>query len=161
MRLVLVLLVSIFSLGPALADDASRQQLARQFVEETRGSGLPQAIIDAIWKPYEAQLRTYNPTIGDDVLADVKKVLTDSFATLAGQIDDKYAELYARDLSEDQLTQLIAFFKTPLGRAYMDTNASVDGEMGPEVQKTMTSLMAQVLQKLNDAARQHGLKLGA
>jgi uncharacterized protein len=160
MRTLVFLALLMVSAAPVLADEASRQSLAREFVHDTRG-GLPESIMDALWQPYEAQIRAYNPGITDDVVASLKDVLVKGFAVMADQINDQYAELYATQLSEDELTQLVDFFHSPLGKRYLEVNSSVGDAVAPKVQQLMATMLVQLQKELNDAARDHGLKLAA
>jgi hypothetical protein len=162
MRLILITLAVFLNCLPVFADDdgSVRRHLALELVQRTSSDPAKQ-VVDAIWPPYEEQLRALNPRVKEETLTGVKAVLADGLSMLAHDLNEKKAEIYARELSADDLRAVLDFFDSEVGLNYMRANSRLDAEAGGLLTDYMRSTIPKIIEELNDYARRAGLKVNA
>jgi len=91
------------ALAKELVDAVGMVKLAGQLI----GNAVPQAI---------ASLKRANPTITDEILAELQRIGEQEVKTALPEFADAAAAIYEGIFSTDELRQLIAFYRSPVGR---------------------------------------------
>ncbi|MGI3901006.1 MAG: DUF2059 domain-containing protein [Janthinobacterium lividum] len=118
MRWIAAILValSLTAAAPAaLADDASRLQLARQVVEVAHAGENMRAVMPVMVQ----QMRTLIGQQGAASEAQIGKFVQrfqDRFNQEIPSFVDLVAKVYAREFSDEDLSNLLAFYRTPTGQ---------------------------------------------
>ena len=146
--LLLALLVLIP--GVASADDKSHLAAAQDLIDLMGGK---QVMRDAFITSINA-MGAGNPQISAAEADDMKKATLDWFDTdfkwedLRGQ----FADIYLRAFSEDELNQILAFYKTPVGKKALATLPEVMKEsmaIGQQYAQSKQTLLMVRLQKVH------------
>jgi uncharacterized protein len=98
----------------ARADDQSRLALARDIVSETHATDNARRLMPTILNQMKPMLAKQgaDPKIIDDLLS---RLLTKIDGEVAKFVD-LTAQIYAKEFSEEDLTNLLAFYKSPTGQ---------------------------------------------
>ena len=111
--------------------------------QTTKGTFSAQA-----WQQIEAALRARYPNIDADTLAAVRRELEGMRAGLVAQIQSEMPRIYASYFTADELRQIVAFFRTPLGAKYLAflpyTTAEYFGREFPQMQDRQRRFMEAV-----------------
>ena len=106
------------------------------------------------------QVKQVKDQLGDKPLTPEQKAKVDVFEKKASDtieeevgwktLEPLFADSYAKVFTEDQLTGIIAFYKSPIGAAFLDKTTALN-EQNVQFEKTkMTALTAQLRQLLAD-----------
>jgi uncharacterized protein len=149
--LVLVLLLGA---DPAASDPelAEQRAVALQLVElvqpeSSYRSGLQQ-MMDQMLPPLEAQARANGKPLPPDVRQRMMAALLE--VVPYAEMKQWTAELYAQRFTTAELKQLVAFYRTPLGRKLASKLPELMGEAGKKVSSVMP-------ERLPAALKRHGL----
>jgi uncharacterized protein len=113
-----LLLVSSVLGGAALAQpapSASAVATARELVETKGGTAMFDPVIISVVEQTKAALLQTNPQLAKD-LNDVAAQLRTEFAPKRDELMSYAAKLYADRFSEQELKDMLAFYKSPLGK---------------------------------------------
>jgi hypothetical protein len=117
----------------------------RQLVSQVTGQ---------VWPMIERGLRAKKPDISADVLADLRKEFERiQLEYMSGLMSDAPV-IYARHFSADELHQLLAFYRTPIGakalRELPQITAEVMALIMPRLQQVQQQTMAAFTKVLHD-----------
>lgn len=120
--------------GPAFAQEpaASHLQAAR---DAATGSGIVRTF-DAILPQFSEQIRQQavtRPELAKD-LNEVLKALEPELELQKQQMINRVARIFAAQLSEAELKQITAFFDSPAGKRYVETQPLVLDELVKQTQ---------------------------
>ena len=93
--------------------------LATQLLETKGGIGAFDSAVDGVIVHHKGNLLQINPTLAKDV-NDVEKLMRTDIAARRQALRHEVAVGYASAFSEQDLKDLIAFYKTPLGKKIID-----------------------------------------
>ena len=160
-RLAVILVASLLLPVSAHADDASKRAKLEQLFNEMHMDRTLKQTMDAIEKsvvPMTQQM------FGQDVPEPMKKEVADFQKQLFDLIEDQmgwkgmepaYIEIYARNFTEEQIDDLVAFYKTPTGQALIDKVPTITAEAVPIAQAKMATLQPQIQKLIQDFAAKH------
>lgn len=117
MRGLIVVLAVLFSAGPALAQRYTpanaQERAAAELVDLLKLEESNQAAIDLMVESMASQNPMFN---------QIRDVFTDFFKEYSDweKLYPEYVRLYAEAYSEAELRELIAFYKSPVGRKTVD-----------------------------------------
>lgn len=123
-----VLTVTLAVASPAQSDDGNRLKLARQLVDVTH-----------LAEKIRRILPTLTPSIEQALSREMVDAATREKATLLIQASpsedfdrlmDQVAALYARELTDEDLSNILAFYQTPSGRDMLAKEAEIGGAIG-------------------------------
>jgi len=128
---ILSLILSAFAAVPALSQQPTEISpehlaLARKYVDLTDQAGLYEATV------VTAGIRTYrtllpqNPEIGDQLNTAIETVIS-GYKDRKGELFDQFARVYALNFTQEELTQIVAFYESPAGLKLAKSNAGMSG----------------------------------
>src|SRR5262249_21642897 len=97
--------------GPTLSAVA----MAKELIELKGASGMWEPIIPGLVERPRSLLLQSNPGLSKD-LGDVAAQLRKEYEPRRNEVGNEVAKVYAQHFSEQELKDLLAFYKTPLGR---------------------------------------------
>lgn len=151
--------VALLSLGGlALAQpkpSGEAIETAKQIVALKGGDNLFGALIPSVIEQGKAMFEQQNPALGKDLATVATKLRTD-LAPRIGEINTEIAKAYASHFTESELKELLAFYKSPLGRKMTTEEPKAIQESMVFAQEWSTKFSDEVLVKI----RQEMKKLG-
>ena len=119
----------------AAAQDApqpvDRRALAKELVEVIGITKVVrQRMADAIPK-IVAAVKLANPTISEDVLGELRRIGEQEMSAALPELGDAAAAIYQGAYDDDELRQLLAFYRSPIGRKA--------AEKMPEIERQATA----------------------
>ncbi len=116
-RLAPVLLACQLFAGVALAQQPTAAAIAtaRELVELKGGNAMFDPVIISMIEQTKGALLQTNPQLAKD-LNDVATQLRGEFSPRRNELMTEAAKLYAQRFSEQELKDILAFYKTPVGR---------------------------------------------
>lgn len=105
-----------------------RLELAREL---NRLSGTDRTIEDVIVQLTHQQLviaRNLLPDLGDPQIEELREIMLEEFRAGAGSLSDELARTAERVFSAAELRGLIEFYRSPLGRRYVEGNVELSRE---------------------------------
>lgn len=143
--LLCVLLMSLSAAGMAVAADASDAQwqahvaTAKHFLEVINAKATFRSARDAAIDSLSARLHATYPTMSDQTIQLYQQSIRDEYARDGDAFSDGVAEVYARHFSEQELSDLTAFYQSGLGKKYVE-------EM-PGLAKEISNLQSDIIEK--------------
>ncbi|MGN6819494.1 MAG: DUF2059 domain-containing protein [Sphingomonas sp.] len=101
----------------------TREDVIKQMTGATYAAALKQRLLGV---PDFAKLESEHPGLSDFVIARVQPVLADGMSNQLPDLWQRLGKVYSRRLNEGELTQALAFFRSPLG---LKTRASINGQL--------------------------------
>ena len=138
----------------ALADDASRLKLARQVVETAHAGDNMRAVMPVMAQ----QMRTLLGQQGNASEAQIGNYVQrfqDRFDKEIPSFVDLVAKVYAREFSDEDLSNLLSFYRTPTGQHLLGKQQEIAKGMlvvGQEWGKTIAQEVLAEIQKENSKA---------
>jgi hypothetical protein len=131
LAVLLSLILSLFAAVPAISQQPTEISpehlaLARKYVDLTDQAGLYEATV------VTAGIRTYrtllpqNPEIAEPLNKAIETVIT-SYRGRKGELFDQFARVYALNFTQEELTQIVAFYESPAGAKLAKSNSSMSG----------------------------------
>jgi hypothetical protein len=133
-----VVLFSLLLAGPALADDAKKEKLARELMALSGAADMGKQVMHGMMEQFRS-----NPAIPPKFV--------DKFLELAKpeQLVEMVVPLYVRIYDEETLAAAVAFYKTKSGKALIAGLPQITQESMALGQKWGQELAAKVLSELN------------
>jgi len=129
MKKLIVLCFIIFGLFPCQADSAEkdRLELAFKLVEKTNMSKIFVDLAEAFMETY---FERYETTGADDSANAhaLKKIFKDEVNLGQEELAWMLAEIYAAHFTENELEEILAFFDSPAGKAWLDKKIIIQTE---------------------------------
>ena len=136
---------------PAPEPPASQLAAAREVVIASGMSRSFAPMIPQLMEQIGPMLTRTRPEMAKD-LSDVLKQLAPEFEKKTDDMLDVAAHVYARRMSEEELKQTAAFFNTPVGKKYVDSQPALLDElvvaMQAWTQQISTFMMTRVRQEM-------------
>jgi hypothetical protein len=85
--------------------------------------------------------------------------LLERMAARSGEIVDLTAAIYARNFSADEIRQVTAFYRTPVGQRFLDKLPAITQESMAMGQQWGQSIAAEMRDKIIEELRKRGHKL--
>jgi len=151
------LLVLFTVAAPAAADDAAHAA-AQELVDFTMGRMLNDTLAkmsNAMWPGIQASLPK---TIDDKTMADLRAEfdrVTRKYVTESLKVAP---DIYAQHFSADELRELLAFYRTPLGSKVLTEVPKVMGEYTTKVlMPMMPAMQAELRDGIQAVLKNHGI----
>lgn len=90
-------------------------------------------VTDRMWPSLESRLRAYNPSIDSSSLAGLRLELERIQRDYMRNVVKKGPEVYARHFTAEELHEIIAFYRTPVGAKLL--------EMTPKLTEEVTGII--------------------
>lgn len=141
--------------APAVAapspDDAGlarREALARRYFTAVRMDQQMSLMIKSLMPMMLQQQKAAHPGMTDDQMAVVTEATTEAMADFTPKYLDRVAHAYAETFTEDELTQIVAFYESPVGQSVIDKNAALMPQITSILQDMLPELTENMKQKL-------------
>jgi hypothetical protein len=134
----------------------SHRAKAQQLIEMLRTEKAVQQNADnLVSQVKEVRGKVSAPDITPEQKAKIdafEKNATDAIDALVGWkvLEPTFIDIYVKAFTEDQLTDIIAFYKTPAGIAFLDKTPTINEQGGQLERAKMTALQTQLRQLLAD-----------
>jgi len=106
------------------AQDTGRLAAAKELLLVTGAGKTMEAIIPLMARQLEAAFVKLKPEHSAEI-RDIFKSATVKFSQRKGELIDKLAELYAEKFTEDELKTVADFYKTPVGRKFIEAQPEI------------------------------------
>lgn len=128
---------------------------ARQIVALKGGDNLFAALIPGVIEQGKAMFEQQNPALGKDLSTAAAKLRAD-FAPRVSEINDEIAKAYASHFTESELKELLAFYKSPIGRKMTLEEPKAIQEGMVFAQEWSTKFSDEVLRKFREEMKKMG-----
>ncbi|MDO8359489.1 MAG: DUF2059 domain-containing protein [Devosia sp.] len=122
------------AVAPVLAQEIPPEQLqlARRYVDLTDKAGIYEAVLVQTAAQTSKLLSQSNPEISDKIDAAIGKIL-EQYKGKKDDLFNQFARVYATTFTQDELTQIVAFYETPAGNklasSALDINTGIRAVM--------------------------------
>jgi hypothetical protein len=161
-RLAAVLLFACVTLGGAAlaqpAPSASAIATARELVETKGGAAMFEPVIISVVEQTKAALIQTNPQLTKD-LNDVAAQLRTEFSPKRNELMAQAAKLYADRFSEQELKDMLTFYKSALGKKMITVEPQVLDETFNYVQQWGQRVSEEVMNRFRAEMKKKGHNL--
>jgi uncharacterized protein len=140
------------------APSASAVATARELVETKGGSAMFDPVIISVVEQTKGALLQTNPQLAKD-LNDVSAQLRTEFASKRDELLGYAAKLYAERFSEQELKDMLAFYKSPLGRKMSNVEPQVLDQTFTYIQQWGQQVSEQVMNRFRAEMKKKGHNL--
>src|SRR5437764_11412261 len=142
----------------AQAPSASAVATARELVETKGGGAMFDPVIISVVEQTKAALLQTNPQLARD-LNDVSTQLRTEFAPRRDELLGQAAKLYAERFSEQELKDMLAFYKSPLGKKMTTQEPQVLDETFNYIQQWGARVSEEVMNRFRAEMKKKGHNL--
>jgi len=162
LRLAAALLLASSVLGAAAlaqpAPSASAIATARELVETKGGTAMFDPVIISVVEQTKGALLQTNPQLAKE-LNDVSAQLRTEFAPRRDELMSYAAKLYADRFSEQELKDMLAFYKSPLGKKMTNVEPQVLDATFEYVQQWGQKVSEEVMNRFRAEMKKKGHNL--
>jgi hypothetical protein len=112
-----------------------------------------------MWPAIESRLRAYNPNIDTAALADLRKELNRIQIEYMMNIITEGPAIYARHFTVQELSEIIAFYRTPTGSKVLRMTPQLSAEVMAMITSHMPDFYARTVEAFSKAVRSRGYNL--
>jgi hypothetical protein len=145
--------------GPALAQQpapsAASVALAKQVIAAKGASNLYDPILPGVIEQAKNMFLQQNPMLSRD-LNEVAGRLRNDLRPRAAELSDEIARLYAGRFSEQELKDVLAFYKTPVGQKVIAEEPKILESSVQQAQAWANRLSEEVLEKIRTEMKKKG-----
>jgi hypothetical protein len=143
------LVIGVLSIEDAVGGDKEQLDLAFLVVEQTEGSKMFIDLVNGFMEPY---LERYEPPASVEKADSnpLRKLLMEEFMASEEELKWNLAEIYTKYFSEAELLDIVRFFDSPAGKAWLENSAPIltEGEqVGHEWAKILTERVLHKFEK--------------
>jgi uncharacterized protein len=128
---------------------------AKQIVALKGGDTLFGALIPGVIEQGKAMFEQQNPALGKDLTTVAAKLRTD-LAPRVNELNDQIAKTYAAHFTESELKELLAFYKSPVGRKMTAEEPKAIQEGMMFAQEWSNKFSDEVLRKFREEMKKMG-----
>jgi hypothetical protein len=140
------------------APSASAIATARELVETKGGGAMFDPVIISVVEQTKAALIQTNPQLAKD-LNDVSTQLRTEFAPRRDELITQAAKLYAERFSDQELKDMLAFYKSPLGKKMTSVEPQVLDETFNYIQQWGQGTSVEVMNRFRAEMKKKGHNL--
>lgn len=144
--------------APKPVDSAALAQ-AKLFLEKSGSAAVSQQMVNGILAAQKASLERSNPGKTAEI-NEVVGLMQAEFAKEIPAMIDAMATVYARHFTKDELTEVTAFYDTPVGRKMVKEMPQIVSETMTVAQTFGQKIAVEVLTKLKPEFDKRQLKTG-
>jgi hypothetical protein len=157
--LMLVMALAFAAVSPSAAQDNSEKlQAARDLLKATNAEEQFAVVVPLMFR----QMRQAMPPPGPDQQDSVDQVFAEvekQFVARSGELIDQIAVLYARMFSVEEMTTLTEFYKTPVGRKFIEATPQLAAEAMQLGNVWGQKIGREAEQKIRAELRERGIEL--
>ncbi|SFZ81820.1 hypothetical protein SAMN02983003_0711 [Devosia enhydra] len=115
---------------PAQAQELAPQHvaIARKYVDLTDRAGIFEVALVETAVATMRQISSQNPTLVEQTDEAIKKTL-ETYRARKDELLNQFARVYALSFTEDELTQIVTFYETPVGRKLTAANPTINSSV--------------------------------
>ena len=135
--------------SPVRADEASKSAKAEELLQLTQSDQMMK-MIEPMMKGMLAQMDTNMPA---EQRAKVGEVQAKLMALIAGSLSKAkpaFAKVYTDTYTEDEIDGILAFYKTPAGKALLQKMPEVMQRMMPVMMKVMSDVQPEIMKMMEE-----------
>lgn len=144
---------------PARADETEKQKLFLQLYDVMHYDRVLDQMSDSVGAQVAAALRRKYPDVTEEALKTVHDVLRESFADLAPQIVQFTGDFMVRNFTEEDIRNIIAFYRTPTGQKSLTVLPKMTQEMMKWLVPAMQRMQGDLAARLNERLKPQGYSL--
>ena len=129
--------------------------LGREVVELKGGMSMFDTVVSGVIEHHRRLLLQMNPNLDKD-LTDVANQLQAEFVPRLAEIHAEIARAYAIQFTEAELRQIVAFYKTPLGKKLITAEPAALDEATKRVDAWATKFADEVMLRLRAEMKKKG-----
>ena len=142
--LAAVLMMTSATAAVAQTDDLTqRRELTRQYMELVNLTRM----LDAMAGSMSASMNL-GSNVPPEVAAAMRESITESMSAIGPRLVEEMVDVYARKLTTEELTALVAFYGSPVGRSVTVKTEQLMTETGPLMQKYTPVMQREMLTRL-------------
>jgi len=149
----------LLAAGPAAAQTAkpspSAVAIAREILEVKGSTQLFDPVVPGVIEQVRQMFLQSNPMVGKD-LAEVATKLQKDEARRVDEVRNSLFEQYATRFTEAELKEMLAFYKTPLGKKMVEEEPKVLEESMNAAQTFAERFTAEVIEKMRAEMKKRG-----
>lgn len=149
------LVVILISVAPAPAQSPDALAAAKQLMTTMKSADQFKAILPALMRALKPAVVQNRPDVERDYDALVP-MLTETMNARVDDLLDKVAAVYAKNFSADELKQLDAFYRGPLGQKFVQKLPAVTQESLAIGQDFGRTIGAEMQQRMIEELRKRG-----
>ena len=152
-----LLALVLASLSPAQAQQptANALAMAKEIIVVKGGNVIYESVIPGIVNRARTMFLGANPLLGKD-LGEVATKLQAEFAPRTAEAINDGARLYASKFTEQELKDVLAFYKSPLGRKVIEQEPAILDQSVTNVDEWANKLANEVIAKFRTEMRRRG-----
>lgn len=158
MRVILGLVLVLFSFGPIYADEAARAEMAKILVEKTSSDAMVDQMANAVWPSLEATIKEANDQVDDAVLGKMKAIYVDMNRELVTSMSGDIEKFYAVNFTDDELQQLLDFYESDLGKKTLEMTPKLMSEVMPVMMAQIQREIPIMIEEFKVLLAEEGLK---
>ena len=159
---VLALLFALFATRPTSAEEqpsAAAMAKAREVVTASMVPGSEDQMIGGISASIGQLILSVNPGREEQIGPVVDAYFTPLLRQHFSELSDVPAAEFARSFTPDELDQLLAFYRSPLGKKYLQAQAKVQTDMMTQGPTVTRRLLDEAMKKMAPELGRQGLKV--
>ena len=155
-----VMAASLIMVTPALAQQPSPAALksAGEIVKVTGALELFNPIVPGVVEQSRQFFVQQNPMIANDI-NEVAAQIRKDYEGRISEVHTKVTEIYAANLSEQELKDVLAFYTSPAGKKFLVAQPKIVDESLKFAQEWANSLSDEVIGKMREGLKKKGHKL--
>ncbi len=132
--------------------------VAREVVATTGSMAIFNPLVAGVIEQARLLFLQQNPGMAKDLNEITAKMRTD-LAPRLNEVNEEVAKLYASAFSEQELKEILTFYKSPVGKKLLNEQATVVDNTMRFAQNWANSLSDEVIGKLRDELKKRGHQL--
>ena len=134
---------------------AAAMATAKELITVTGATTLFSPLIAGVVEQAKVLFLQQDPSLGKD-LNEISNQMRTDLAPRFGEISDEVARLYATNFSEQELKDILAFYKSPAGQKLLQEQPKVVDSSMKFAQDWANKLSDQVIAKMRDELKKRG-----
>ena len=155
---VAVMLVAFGPAAHAQQPPAAAIATAKELIAATGATAMFNPLVAGVVEQSKLLYLQQNPALAPDLNVVAAKILTD-LQPRFGEITNEVALLYAKNFSEQELKEILAFYKTPTGQKLLKTQPTVIASSMEFAQSWANKLSEEVVAKMREEMKKKGHNL--
>jgi hypothetical protein len=155
--------IALVAFGPAAhaqtkQPSAASMLVAKQLIAVTGATAVFNPLIAGVVEQAKLLFLQQNPDLAKDLNEVAAKIRTDLQPRFS-EISNEVALLYAQNFTEQELKDILAFYKSPAGKKLLETQPKVIDSSMQFAQNWANKLSDEVIQKMREEMKKRGHNL--
>ncbi len=145
---------------PAVAQEVAPEELAmaRKYIDLTDRGAVFETTIVEMGIDTMRQIITQNPEIQEETSDAIGEVIK-TYNGRKGELLDQFARVYAIYFTLEELTEIVAFYESPVGQKLATANSELNADVRRVLQVYTNNLRTEFFAKVRSELRDQGIEL--